>query len=81
MVASFRVNHEDEIMLVSDGGKLIRMPVDDIRICGRKTQGVMLFRTADDERVVSVARLCDINGGDDDIDDDIVDEASGDDHE
>ncbi|MGE5514527.1 MAG: DNA gyrase subunit A, partial [Bacteroidota bacterium] len=66
VVASFPVNSEDEIMLVSDGGKLIRMPVHDIRVCGRKTQGVMLFRTAEDERVVSVARLCDINGGDDD---------------
>ena len=72
VVASFPVNHEDEVMLVSDGGKLIRMPVDDIRICGRKTQGVMLFRTAEDERVVSVARLSDINGGgDDDIEDDV----------
>ncbi|HLO78718.1 MAG TPA: DNA gyrase subunit A [Magnetospirillum sp.] len=68
VVASFPVNHEDEIMLVSDGGKLIRMPVDDIRVCGRKTQGVMLFRTAEGERVVSVARLCDINGGAEDGD-------------
>ena len=64
VVASFPVNHEDEIMLVSDGGKLIRMPVHDIRVCGRKTQGVMLFRTAEGERVVSVARLCDLNSGD-----------------
>lgn len=72
VVASFPVNHEDEVMLVSDGGKLIRMPVDDIRICGRKTQGVMLFRTAEDERVVSVARLSDINGGgDDDVEDEM----------
>ena len=76
VVASFPVNHEDEIMLVSDGGKLIRMPVDDIRVCGRKTQGVMLFRTAEGERVVSVARLCDINGGDDAADD--VDDAGED---
>ncbi len=79
VVASFPVNHEDEIMLVSDGGKLIRMPVDDIRVCGRKTQGVMLFRTAEGERVVSVARLCDINGGGDDADDaDDVDDAGED---
>jgi DNA gyrase subunit A len=60
VVASFPVAHEDEIMLVSDGGKLIRMPVDDIRIVGRKTQGVMLLRTAENERVVSAARLCDV---------------------
>ena len=79
VVASFPVNHEDEIMLVSDGGKLIRMPVDDIRVCGRKTQGVMLFRTAEGERVVSVARLCDINGGDDADDVDDAGEEAGED--
>ncbi|MGE5546448.1 MAG: DNA gyrase subunit A [Solirubrobacterales bacterium] len=62
VVASFPVGHEDEIMLVSNGGTLIRTPVDDIRIAGRKTQGVTLFRTAEGERVVSAARLCDLNG-------------------
>jgi DNA gyrase subunit A len=69
VVASFPVNHEDEIMLVSDGAKLIRMPVDDIRIAGRKTQGVTLLRTAVDERVVSAARLCDIGGSADEGED------------
>jgi DNA gyrase subunit A len=44
-------------MMVTDAGKLIRMPVEDIRIAGRKTQGVILFRTADDEKVVSVTKL------------------------
>ena len=44
-------------MMVTDGGKLIRMPVEDIRIAGRKTQGVILFRTAEDEQVVSVTWL------------------------
>jgi DNA gyrase subunit A len=44
-------------MLVTDGGQLIRCPVDDIRIAGRATQGVIVFNTADDERVVSVERL------------------------
>ena len=68
VVASFPVNHEDDIMLVSDGGKLIRMPVDDIRIVGRRTQGVTLLRTAEGERVVSAARLCDIAGSGDDGD-------------
>jgi len=63
VVASFPVDHEDDIMLVSDGGKLIRMPVDDIRIAGRKTQGVTLLRTAEGERVVSAARLRDVAGG------------------
>jgi DNA gyrase subunit A len=66
VVASFPVTDEDEIMLVSDGGTLIRMPVDDIRIAGRLTQGVTLFRTQPGEKVVSAARLCDIAGADDD---------------
>ncbi|MBI5164348.1 MAG: DNA gyrase subunit A [Magnetospirillum sp.] len=65
VVASFPVDPVDEIMLVSDGGTLIRMPVNDIRIAGRKTQGVTLLRTAEDERVVSAARLCDLNGSGD----------------
>jgi len=63
VVASFPIDNEDEIMLVSDGGKLIRMPVNDIRKAGRKTQGVTLLRTAEGERVVSAARLCDLGGG------------------
>jgi DNA gyrase subunit A len=42
---------------VTDGGQLIRCPVDDIRIAGRSTQGVIVFNTAESERVVSVERL------------------------
>ena len=57
VVGSFPVNATDQIMLVTDGGQLIRCPVDDIRIAGRRTQGVTLFTVAEDERVVSVARL------------------------
>ena len=44
-------------MLVTDGGQIIRTPVDDVRIAGRNTQGVTLFDTADGERVASVSRL------------------------
>jgi DNA gyrase subunit A len=57
LVASFPVENADEIMLVSDGGQVIRMPVDDIRIIGRGTQGVIVFRTEESETVVSVERL------------------------
>ena len=57
-------------MMVTDGGKLIRMPVDDIRIAGRKTQGVILFRTADNENVVSVTKLDADEGSDEEIDED-----------
>ncbi|MBL8697480.1 MAG: DNA gyrase subunit A [Alphaproteobacteria bacterium] len=59
VLASFPVRHGDQIMLVTNGGQLLRIPVDDIRIAGRKTQGVVLFRVAEDEKVVSVTRLGD----------------------
>ena len=57
IASSFPIEDDNQIMMVTDGGKLIRMPVSDIRIAGRKTQGVILFRTADDEKVVSVTWL------------------------
>jgi DNA gyrase subunit A len=57
LVASFPVEEADKIMLVTDGGKLIRTPVDGIRIAGRATQGVIVFNTAEDEKVVSVEHL------------------------
>lgn len=57
VVAAFPVQPTDQVMLVTDGGQLIRCPVDGIRIAGRKTQGVTLFRVEEGERVVSVAHL------------------------
>jgi DNA gyrase subunit A len=62
LVASFPVAQSDQIMLVSDGGQLIRCPVDDIRIAGRNTQGVRIFKTEAEEKVVSVERITDENG-------------------
>lgn len=59
VVSVFPVEEEDDIMLVTDGGKLIRCPVKDIRICGRVTQGVILFRVGKGEKVTSAARLAD----------------------
>jgi DNA gyrase subunit A len=61
VAASFPVRHEDQIMLVTNRGQLIRTPVDDIRIAGRSTQGVTLFRVEEGERVMSVTRLGDEN--------------------
>ena len=66
MVAAFPVADDDQVMLVTDRGQVIRIPVDDIRIAGRNTQGVTLFDVAEDEHVVSVARLlgaAEANGG------------------
>lgn len=57
VISSFPITEDNEVMMVTDGGKLIRMPIDDIRIAGRKTQGVILFRTAENENVVSVTKL------------------------
>jgi DNA gyrase subunit A len=57
LVASFPVEETDQIMLVTDGGKLFRTAVNGIRIAGRSTQGVIVFHTAEDEKVVSVERL------------------------
>ena len=62
LVASFPVEESDQIMLVTDAGKLIRTPVSGIRIAGRSTQGVIVLNTADDERVVSVERVSEDEG-------------------
>jgi DNA gyrase subunit A len=59
LIASFPVDQSDQIMLVTDGGQLIRCPVDGIRVAGRGTQGVTIFDTAEGERVVSVERISD----------------------
>jgi DNA gyrase subunit A len=65
LVAAFPVEPGDELMMVSDQGKIIRAPVQDIRIAGRNTRGVILFRTAENEHVVSVERLAEAEGSDD----------------
>jgi DNA gyrase subunit A len=57
LIASFPVEDGDQIMLVTDGGQLIRTRVEGIRIAGRSTQGVIVFDTAEGERVVSVERI------------------------
>jgi len=57
LVASFPVEDGDQIMLVTNAGQLIRCPVEGIRLAGRSTQGVIVFNTADGERVVSVEHI------------------------
>ena len=59
VVASFPVQAGDQLVLVTDQGQLTRTTVDDIRIAGRATRGVIVFRVADDEHVVSVTRMGD----------------------
>ena len=73
VTATFPVEPEDQIMLVTDNGQLIRCPIDDVRIASRRTQGVTLFDVGDDAKVVSVTRLRDVKdeegAGDEDQDD------------
>jgi DNA gyrase subunit A len=54
VAASFQVRDGDDVMLVTDGGRLIRVPVDQVRVTGRSVMGVTLFRLDDHERVTSV---------------------------
>jgi DNA gyrase subunit A len=51
------VNDDDELMLISQQGKVLRMVTRDIRTIGRATQGVRLIEIETEDRVVSVARL------------------------
>ena len=57
VVAAFPVFGTDQIMLVTDGGTLIRCPVDGIRIAGRGTRGVRIVNVSEGERVVSAVRI------------------------
>ena len=66
LAASFPVDEFDEILLVTDQGQLIRTPVTQVRVISRNTSGVTIFRTSADEHVVSVERLADQGGGDED---------------
>jgi DNA gyrase subunit A len=73
LVASFPVDHGDQLMLITNGGQTIRVPVEGIRIAGRSTQGVTVFSTGKGERVVSVERVV----GDDEAEIDEVSNGGG----
>ncbi len=63
LAGCFTVSDGDTVMAVTDGGQLIRFPVDTVRIAGRATKGVRLIRLSEGERVVSVVRVAE-NGED-----------------
>ena len=65
LIATFPVGGDDQIMLVSDGGQVIRVPVDGIRVASRATKGVTIFNTAEGEKVVSVERISEPQGEED----------------
>ena len=73
VVASFPVEETDQIMMVTDQGKIIRTPLHDVRIAGRSTQGVTIFKVADDEHIVSVAKM----GESDEEEDELVEGEEG----
>ena len=72
VVASFPVASEDQLVIVSDGGQLIRCPVMHISVVGRSSRGVTIFKVADEERVVSVSRLIDDDDNEEEKDEDGV---------
>jgi DNA gyrase subunit A len=74
VVASMPANTNDEIMLITNNGKLIRCRLDAVRITGRSTSGVILFKTEKDEKVVSASLIADSSE-----EEDVVDEDAGDD--
>jgi DNA gyrase subunit A len=73
VVASMPANTNDEIMLITNNGKLIRCRLDAVRITGRSTSGVILFKTEKDEKVVSASIIADSSE-----EEDVVDEDGGD---
>ncbi len=70
VVASFPVEEDTGLVMMTDGGQLIRTGVDEVRIAGRSTRGVTLFRVGDNERVVTVTHLRDHEDEDEALEDD-----------
>ncbi|OOH89848.1 DNA gyrase subunit A [Pasteurellaceae bacterium 15-036681] len=60
VVAAVQVEETDQIMLITDAGTLVRTRVNEVALVGRNTQGVRIIRTAEDEQVVSLERICEI---------------------
>lgn len=61
VVAAVQVEENDQIMLITDAGTLVRTRVNEVSLVGRNTQGVRIIRTADDEHVVSLERICEVD--------------------
>jgi DNA gyrase subunit A len=57
LVRALQIGEDDEVMLISSNGTLVRTPVNDISILGRNTQGVRLIRIADDDRLVGLEKI------------------------
>lgn len=75
VVASMPANTNDEIMLITNNGKLIRCKLDSVRITGRSTSGVILFKTKKDERVVSASLIAEVSEEEAQVEEDIESES------
>lgn len=75
VIALFPITAGEQMMMVTDQGKLIRTPVHDVRIASRNTKGVTLFKVADNEKIVSVARLQETEEDEDEEAAEIADDA------
>ena len=62
VVGAIQVNEDDEMMLISDAGTLVRTRANEVSVIGRNTQGVRIIRTADDEKVVGLQRIEEVEG-------------------
>ncbi|MDO4626429.1 MAG: DNA topoisomerase (ATP-hydrolyzing) subunit A [Pasteurellaceae bacterium] len=67
VVAATQVEENDQIMLITDAGTLVRTRVSEVSVVGRNTQGVRLIRTTDNEQLVSLERICDVDEETDEI--------------
>jgi DNA gyrase subunit A len=65
VVKACQITDEDEIMLITDGGKIIRMNMAQMRVIGRNTKGVRMFKLGDDEKVVAMDKVPPDSGSDD----------------
>ena len=74
VIGAVQAAENDEIMLISDKGTLVRTPVSGVSLIGRNTQGVTIIRTGDDERVVGLQRIDEIQSNGDDIDSELADD-------
>jgi len=76
VVATFPVTDSHQVMLISNQGQMIRMPIGGVRFTGRSAQGVTLFKVAEGEKVVSVAWLIEEEGDDNDLSESPIDDAN-----
>ncbi|STO54159.1 DNA gyrase subunit A [Canicola haemoglobinophilus] len=72
VVAATQVEENDQIMLITDAGTLVRTRVSEVSIVGRNTQGVRLIRTAETEQVVSLERVCDVDEDEENLSENIA---------